>query len=134
VIVVDASAIVSAIAAGDERSGQVRERLGSDDELAAPHLIDLEVLQALRRLARRGELSSDRAVDSVRDLAELVMIRYPHEPFIDRLWELRDSLSAYDAAYVALAEAISIPLITCDAGLAAIAERTVTVELFSPVN
>jgi predicted nucleic acid-binding protein len=108
--------------------------LGSDDELAAPHLIDLEVLQALRRLARRGELSSDRAVDSVRDLAELVMIRYPHEPFIDRTWELRDSLSAYDAAYVALAEAISIPLITCDAGLAAIAERTVTVELFSPVN
>ncbi len=56
-------------------------------------------------------------------------IRFPHEPFIDRIWELRNDLSAYDAAYLALAEAISIPLITCDAGLATVARRTVDVEL-----
>ena len=58
--------------------------------------------------------------------------RNPHEPFIDRIWELRDDLSAYDAAYLSLAEAISIPLVTCDAGLAAVAERSVEVELFPP--
>ena len=133
-LVVDASAVVSAITAGDERSEQIRERLESDDELAAPHLIDLEVLQALRRLARRGELSPDRAVDGVRDLAELAMTRYPHEPFIDRVWELRGNLSAYDAVYLALAEAIGVPLVTCDAALAAAAGEVVEVELFQPAG
>ena len=133
-LVVDASAVVSAITAGDERSEQIRERLESDDELAAPYLIDLEVLQALRRLARQGELSPDRAVDGVRDLAELAMTRYPHEPFIDRVWELRGNLSAYDAVYLALAEAIGVPLVTCDAALAAAAGDVVEVELFQPAG
>ena len=133
-LVVDASAVVSAITAGDERSEQIRERLESDDELAAPYLIDLEVLQALRRLARQGELSPDRAVDGVRDLSELAMTRYPHEPFIDRVWELRGNLSAYDAVYLALAEAIAVPLVTCDAALAAAAGDVVEVELFQPAG
>ena len=133
-LVVDASAVVSAITAGDERSEQIRERLESDDELAAPYLIDLEVLQALRRLARQGELSPDRAVDGVRDLAELAMTRYPHEPFIDRIWEARGNLSAYDAVYLALAEAIGVPLVTCDAALAAAAGDVVEVELFQPAG
>ena len=131
-IVPDASAIVAAISGGEHRAEVIRDRLEREDELSAPHLIDLEVMQALRRAVRHGELSPDRAFDCVQDLAELALTRFPHEPFTERIWELRDRLSTYDAVYLALAEAIGVPLVTCDAGLAAVAERTADVELFAP--
>ena len=130
-IVVDASAVFDAVI-DRNASTSVRERLAKDDDLIAPYLIDLEILNALRRAVRSGRLTADRASDALGDFADLELTRYPHEPFIDRIWELRDGLGAYDAAYLALAEAISIPLITRDAGLASVAERTIEVELFPP--
>ena len=86
----------------------------------------------LRRFVHTKRLAADRAGDALDDFADLELTRYPHEPLIDRIWELRDDLGACDASYLALAEAISIPLLTRDAGLAAVAERTVAVELFAP--
>lgn len=131
-IVADASAVVAAISGGGQQTDTIRDRLEREDELFAPHLIDLEVLQALRRAVRLGELSADRAVDGVQALAELALTRFPHEPFMGRIWELRDRLSTYDAVYLAIAEAIGVPLVTCDAALAAVAERTAEVDLFPP--
>lgn len=131
-IVVDASAVVDAITGSDERARLIRHRIRGEDELAAPHLVDLEFAQALRRLVRLGEVTLERGESSFQDLADLALTRFPHEPFTERIWELRDRLSTYDAVYLALAEAIGVPLVTCDAGLAAVAERTADVELFAP--
>jgi predicted nucleic acid-binding protein len=127
--VVDASAVVDALFGG-ERSDGLAERLAGSVELAAPHLIDLETLSAFRRIVRGGFASADRITDARRDLAKLPILRYPHEPFADRIWELRDALTAYDAAYVALAEALAVPLVTCDAKLAAAAGDQCPIELF----
>ena len=132
-IVVDASAACDTIIGRDPQGGTA-DRLAEADELVAPHLIDIEVLHALRRSVRSGRLTADRASDALDDFADLTLSRFPHEPFIDRVWELRDELGAYDASYLALAETISIPLVTRDAGLAAVAKRTVEVELFRPVD
>ena len=131
-IVADASAIVAVFSGGEHRAELIRDRLEREDELSAPHLIDLEVMQALRRAVRDGDLSADRAFDCVQDLADLALTRFPHEPFAERIWELRDRLSTYDAVYLALAEAIGVPLVTCDAALAAVADRTIDVVLFAP--
>lgn len=132
-IVVDASAAFDAVT-GHGSPVRIWERLAAEDEVVAPHLIDVEFLHALRRCVLRGDISIDRASDARDDFADLALSRYPHEPFIDRIWELRDDLSAYDSTYLALAEAISIPLITRDRGLAKVAERTVAVELFPPAR
>jgi predicted nucleic acid-binding protein len=114
----DAGSAHEALAAHDPAPGLV-ERLAEDGDLHAPHLIDTEVLHALRRLLRRGQISAERAHDARTDFAELTLVRYPHEPLNDRVWELRDNLTAYDATFVALAEALGVLLITCDARLAA---------------
>jgi len=134
VLVVDASAAFDAVVA-TEPLDDLAARLGADPELAAPHLIDLEVLSALRRSVRLGRLSVDRAGDARADFADLALTRFPHEPLAERIWELRDSLSAYDAAYVALAEVLAVPLITCDPALVAAAEQTAAaVELYAPAR
>ncbi|HEY7700153.1 MAG TPA: type II toxin-antitoxin system VapC family toxin [Vicinamibacteria bacterium] len=86
--------------------------------LHAPHLIDLEVAQTLRRYVREGTLAEERGRLAVQHLALLDLERYPHDPFLGRIWTLRDNVTAYDAAYVALAEALSAPLVTCDRRLA----------------
>ncbi len=95
-----------------------------------PHLIDTEVLHALRRLTITGEISEDRAADARNDFAELALIRYPHQPLSDRVWELRHNLTAYDATFGALAEALGVPLVTCDARLASAPGYRAHVELF----
>lgn len=116
-LVVDTSAVLAALA---ERmpDGALVERLAEDGDLHAPDLIDIEVLQALRGLVRGAKLSADRAEDVRTDFAALAITRYGHEPLTDRVWALRDNLSTYDGVFVALSEALGVPLITCDRRLA----------------
>jgi predicted nucleic acid-binding protein len=116
-IVVDASVIVTALADDGPDGERARGRLGGE-RLAAPHLIDIEVLSAWRRLAAAGKMDDRRAAFARADLRALPLDRVPHAPLIERCWELRANLTMYDAAYVALAEIIDAPLVTSDAKLA----------------
>jgi predicted nucleic acid-binding protein len=130
VLVVDTSAVLTALTAREPALGLV-ERLALDGDLHGPHLIDTEVLHALRRLAITGELTDDRAADARRDFAELALVRYPHQPLSDRVWALRHNLTAYDATFVALAEALGVPLVTCDARIASAPGHRAQVEVFA---
>ena len=117
-IVVDASAILE-ILLNTRAATRVAGRLfAAGETLHAPHLLDLEVVQVLRRYAAAGALTGERGDQALEDLADLPLDRYPHHLFVDRIWELRHNLTAYDAAYVALAEALAAPLVTRDMALA----------------
>jgi predicted nucleic acid-binding protein len=117
-IVVDASVAIK-ILLGTEDAARLRTRvLRPRQSLHCPHLLDVEVTQVLRRYARAGELSDERGRQALDDLAALPMTRYPHEPFLRRMWELRGNVTAYSAAYLSLAEALGAPLVTRDARLA----------------
>jgi predicted nucleic acid-binding protein len=113
VIVVDASVLAPALADDGDDGDRARERLRGED-LAAPELIDLEVLSTLRRAARAKRLDESRSLQALTDLDALPLRRVPHLPLLARVWELRDNLSAYDASYVALAEALDTVLVTAD--------------------
>lgn len=117
-IVVDASVVLHALADDDAGGSLARRRLDREDDLAAPQLLDLEVVSALRSYLRRGRIGLDRAELAIEDLGRLDVDRWDHGGLVGRLWSLRDSLSAYDAAYVALAEEIGCPLLTTDERLA----------------
>lgn len=117
-IVVDASALLEFLLQ-TPLGIRVEARLfRHDDELHAPHLVDVEVVQGLRRLMRLGEVSSGRAAEAIADLTELDLHRHGHLDLLGRAWALRDNMSAYEAMYVALAEAIDAPIATCDGPLA----------------
>src|SRR5215207_1386423 len=116
-IVVDASVVVTALADDGNDGDRVRERLRGE-RLAAPHLIDLEVVSAWRRLAAAGQLDDRRVALAMIDLGALRIERAPHQPLIGRCWELRAKLTTYDASYVALAEALDAVLLTGDRRLA----------------
>jgi predicted nucleic acid-binding protein len=129
VLVVDTSAVLDVLTATDPEPGLV-DRLALDGDLHAPHLIDVEMLHALRRLTIAGELSEERAADARTDFADLALTRYPHQTLGDRIWELRHNLPACDATFIALAEALDVALVTCDARLAGAAAHRARVELF----
>jgi predicted nucleic acid-binding protein len=116
VIVVDASVLAPALTVDDSEGDRLRELL-SCDELVAPEVIDLEVVSMLRRFARAGRLDARRSVQALADLGAFPLRRVPHLPLLGRVWELRDNLSAYDACYVALAEALGAALLTLDGRL-----------------
>jgi predicted nucleic acid-binding protein len=118
VIVVDASAILEVLLR-TPAAQRIEERLFERGEtLHAPHLIDLEVLQVLRRYTAAGEISAARAREALDDLAAFRLRRWAHDVLALRIWELRQNLTAYDAAYIALAEALRAPLLTRDRRLA----------------
>ncbi len=116
-IVVDASVLVVALADDGPDGDTARTRLRGES-LAAPELIDLEVASVLRRQLRAGALDDRRVRLALDDLFGIPMQRAPHRPLLARCWDLRDSLTVYDAAYVALAEALDVPLLTGDRRLA----------------
>ena len=130
-IVVDASVIVTALADDGPDGERHRDRLRSE-RLAAPHLIDIEVVSAWRRLAASGLLDERRADLARADLRSLPMQRVPHSPLVERCWGLRANLTAYDAVYVALAEVLDVPLLTADAKLAASSGPVCEIELLTP--
>lgn len=113
-IVVDASVAVSALL----NDGDARRMVG-ENALAAPHLVDAEVLHTLRRLLNRGQMTAEDAELAVHRWRLLGVQRFPLVGLVPRIWALRDNLSAYDAAYTALAEALDCPLVTSDGRLAA---------------
>ena len=129
-IVVDASIIVPALADDGPAGRSARQRLASE-RLNAPALIDLEVLSAIRRKLTAGGLSAERAALALRGLARVRMRRSGHGPLLPRIWVLRHNLTSYDAAYVALAEAMDAPLVTADARLATAPGIGCKVELVS---
>jgi predicted nucleic acid-binding protein len=117
VIVVDASAILEIIL-NTPRGSKVAALFSPPGEtLHAPHLLDIEVAQVLRRYVLSGDLDKRRGDQAIADFALLPIERYPHGELLDRIWQLRDSLTAYDATYVVLAEALEARLVTCDARL-----------------
>jgi len=129
-IVIDASAMIEVLLVTPAALG-IEERLFSPGEtLHAPHLLDLEVTQVLRRYCASGEMSAARAEEALSDLASLGVNRYPHDLFLPRVWELRHNVTAYDAAYVALAEELSAPLLTRDRRLASAPGHDAVVEVF----
>ena len=129
-IVLDASATVDWLL--QTSAGQrIEHRIYSAKEsLHAPHLLDIEVTQVLRRLVREGMVLANRADEAVQDLLDLRLTRYPHFALLPRIWQLRHNLSAYDAAYVGLAEKLRAPLITRDGRLAAAPGHAAVMELF----
>jgi predicted nucleic acid-binding protein len=129
VIVVDASVVVDLlILAGRDRKLS-RLFVSQAGETFAPELIDLEVTQVLRRWTQRRALSLERASVCIAVLQDLPIKRQSHRAFLKRIWQLRNSLSAYDAAYVALAEGLDAPLFTRDRKLAAAGGTVATIEL-----
>ena len=110
------------------RADQLWERSRSE-ELQAPHLIDLEVAQTLRRLVLAQEVTAARAEMALSDLADFRLTRHPHHLLLGDIWRMRSNRTAYDAAYVALAELLGAPLITLDARMAR-TPSAVTIEVF----
>jgi predicted nucleic acid-binding protein len=117
VIVLDASAVVEMLlnTVLGERVGSRVARRG--ETVHAPHLLDAEVLHAVRRLCATGEVPEERGLLALADLADLPIVRYVHTDLVARAWALRASVTAYDGMYVALAEALDAPVVTCDGRL-----------------
>ncbi len=129
-IVLDASAAVDWLLQ-TSAGRSIEKRIYSRNEtLHAPHLFDIEVTQVLRRLALHGVVSGHRADEAVRDLMDLRLTRYPHVLLLSRVWQLRHNFSAYDAAYIVLAEKLGATFVTRDARLATASRDAVRVDVF----
>lgn len=125
-LVVDASAITDLLLERPSAQRIGAHLLEHSFDLHAPHLLDVEVLSALRRVVAAQHASPARAQEALRDLADLPIERYPHQMLVRRVWSLRENLSSYDAVYLALAEALSdegTPLLTTDVRFARAARR-----------
>jgi predicted nucleic acid-binding protein len=119
VIVADASAVVEVLL--NTPSGlEIRRRFGLEEEIDVPHLLDLEVLQVLRRYDRTSALDAQRMEEALQDYEDLPLRRHSHRVLLPRIWELRHNLTAYDATYLALAETLGASLITRDRAFASI--------------
>lgn len=128
-IVLDASAAVEWLLQTPV-GARVEERLLSSSSLHAPHLLDLEVTQTLRRCVAARQVHAIRAQEALQDWLDLRVARYSHDELLWRVWDLRHAMTAYDAVYVALAEALGAALVTCDRKLASASGHSAMIELF----
>ena len=128
-IVLDASAAIEWLLQSPAGVKIDQRIFSSSESLHAPHLLDIEVAQVLRRYLRDKTITAQRAREALQDLGGLALNRYPHDFLIPRIWELRATLTAYDAAYVALAELLDAPLLTCDAKIASAPGHNANVEV-----
>lgn len=127
-IVADASVVLEVLLRTKRGLRMEARLLSSRETLHAPHLIDLEVCQVLRRYLLNKDLTADRAAAAVEDFQSIRIFRYPHRIFLDRIWELRSNMTAYEAAYVAVAETIGAPLLTTDKRLASTSNHSARIE------
>lgn len=128
-IVIDASVMIELLL-GTELGRRAGERVFEETSRHAPHLLDVEVAQVLRRYVSSKQLRAPRALEALADLADFPLTRHPHTVLLERVFELRDNLTAYDATYVALAEALDAKLLTCDRALAGAPRKRAKIELF----
>jgi predicted nucleic acid-binding protein len=126
-LVIDTSAVIEIVSG--KADPDLRRRLMTANA-AAPEVLDAEALSVLRRMVRRAELALPEAEHALRMTIEAPIVRLPHRPLLRRAWEMRDCLGAYDAFYVALAEQLGVPLLTCDGKLARAHGHRAAVELF----
>ena len=129
-IVLDASASIDWLLQTSAGHRIERRIFSRSERLHAPHLIDLEIINALRRLVRDGAVVPDRADEALSFLQALPLTRHAHTALLPRIWQYRHTLSAYDAAYVVLAETLGATLLTRDARLASAHGHAATIELF----
>jgi len=129
-IVVDASALLEVLLRTPAGESIEARMFKSGETLHAPHLLDVEVAQVLRRYVASGDLDSNRAGQALEDLADWPLTRYAHHWFLERIWALRDNISAYDAAYIALAESLPARLLTRDRRLAGAPNHLAKIEVF----
>jgi len=130
VIVADASALIDLLLHMETVPRLADRLLTPRSVLHAPHLVDVEISHALRRLTFEGKVDAARAGQAIAVLGALRLIRWSHRPLLERMWELRENLTSYDAAYVALAESLGVPLVTRDAKLARAVGPRAEIELF----
>jgi len=128
-IVIDASAVLELLLRTDKGIKLQERVLDPGESLHAPHLIDIEGTQTLRRLVMLKEITAARGKQALEDHVALNIKRAEHKDLLERVWTLRDSITAYDAAYIVLAEILDCPLITCDARLARSHGHKASVEL-----
>jgi predicted nucleic acid-binding protein len=129
VIVLDASAAIEWLFQSPAGVKIDRRIFSVSESLHAPHLLDVEVVQVLRRCARDKTITAQRGQEALDDFGDLPLKRYPHDFLIPRVWELRATLTAYDAVYVALAELLDAPLLTCDGRIASAPGHSANVEV-----
>ena len=128
-IVLDASATIEWLLQSPA-GVRIEKRIFSPSQsLHAPHLLDVEVAQVLRRYVREKTISEQRGEEALQDLGDLSLNRYPHDFLLQRVWELRATLTAYDAVYVALAELLDAPLLTCDSKIASAPGHHASIEV-----
>ena len=129
-IVADASVVVELLLNRDAPAGvALGMRIEGGEEVCAPHLLDAEVGQTLRRVARQGQMTAPRAGASLNYLTRLPIQRYAHGWLLPRAFELRDNVTIYDGLYLALAEALDVPLLSCDSALANVPGCVASVEI-----
>ena len=129
-IVLDASAALDLLLERGDRGEWVARRVATEGVVVAPHLIDLEVASAVRRRELAGEIGAARGRVALEDFASMPLRRYPATALLSRVWQLRRTLTAYDAAYVALAEALDAPIVTMDEHLGRSSGHGATIETY----
>jgi predicted nucleic acid-binding protein len=129
-LVVDASCLYEVLT-GTAGAEAIRERLGSDSDHGAPHLIDVEVLNSIRHNLQLGRLDQTAASQAVEDLGDWPGARFAHRVLLDRAWELQGIVRTYDAMYISLAEALGATLLTTDTRLGRVHGLDCRIEVFS---